>query len=79
MSAEQHRTTTYEIWRLPKVLNRTGLSRTTLYSLISKNDFPRQIRLGRDAKSRSVGWRSCDVMQWLDQQAAAAGYNVEDN
>jgi prophage regulatory protein len=77
MSAEQHGTTTYEIWRLPKVLERTGISRTKLYDLISKNDFPRQIKLGIGPKSRSVGWRSCDVMQWLDQQAVAAGYNVE--
>jgi prophage regulatory protein len=78
MSAEQHGTTTYEIWRLPKVLERTGISRTKLYELISKNDFPRQIKLGIGPKSRSVGWRSCDVMQWLDQQAVAAGYNVEE-
>lgn len=77
MSADKHSTITYEIWRLPTVLNRTGLSRTSLYSLIAKGDFPRQIKLGIGPKSRSVGWRSCDVMQWLDQQAVAAGYHVE--
>jgi len=53
--------TTITIWRLPEVLRQTGLSRSTIYEMISRGDFPRQVKLGR----RAVGWIADDVVQWI--------------
>lgn len=63
----------YEIWRRSQVLRITGLSRSSIQRRLDEGSFPAPLSLG----GRSVGWRSIDVMSWLDQQAAAAGYNVE--
>ncbi len=49
------------IWRLPAVMEHTGLSRSTIYNKISNDEFPRSINLG----SRSVGWISEEVEQWI--------------
>ena len=52
------------ILRLPEVVSRTGLSRSTIYSRISENDFPPSISLG----GRSVGWVSFEIDDWLEQK-----------
>jgi prophage regulatory protein len=52
---------TSTIWRLPKVLRHTGLSRSTIYEMIDRGDFPRQVKLGR----RAVGWIGNDVVEWI--------------
>ena len=52
---------TATIWRLPEVLRQTGLSRSTIYDMISRGDFPRQVQLGR----RAVGWMAEDVLDWI--------------
>ena len=49
------------IWRLPEVLRQTGLSRSTVYEMIARGEFPRQVQLGR----RAVGWIAEDVVQWV--------------
>ena len=49
------------ILRLNKVLDRTGLSRSTLYRKIERRTFPRQVRISE----RCVGWREGDVEGWL--------------
>ena len=49
------------IWRLPEVLRQTGLSRSTVYEMIARGDFPQQVQLGR----RAVGWIAEDVVQWI--------------
>lgn len=50
------------ILRLPAVLDRTGLSRSTLYRKIQEGTFPRQIALG----ARSAGWRESAVAEWMN-------------
>jgi len=52
---------TATIWRLPEVLRHTGLSRSTIYEMISRGDFPQQVQLGR----RAVGWIAKDVLDWI--------------
>ena len=42
------------ILRLPTVLLRTGLSRSTVYARVAQGTFPRQLSLGR---TRSAGVR----------------------
>lgn len=46
--------------RLPKVIERTGLSRSSIYALISDGLFPAPVRIGR----RAVAWRDADLEVW---------------
>ena len=46
--------------RLRKVLEVTGLGRSTVYRMMSERTFPPPLKLGR----RAVGWKSADVEQW---------------
>ena len=49
------------IFRLPEVLARTGLGRSTLYSMVERGEFVRPVRLG----VRAVGWRESDLAEWM--------------
>ena len=49
------------ILRLPAVLARTGLSRSTLYRKIEQGKSPRQIKISE----RCAGWRQSAVEEWL--------------
>lgn len=49
------------ILRLSSVLDRTGLSRSTLYRKIQLGTFPKQLRIS----ARCAGWRESDVDAWL--------------
>ena len=52
------------ILRRPKVEEIVGLSRSTIYDMISKNLFPRPIKLG----VRAVGWRESAISDWLQER-----------
>lgn len=52
------------ILRLPAVKARIGLSRSSIYLLVSKGSFPRPVSLG----ARAVGWLESDIEGWLDSQ-----------
>lgn len=54
--------------RLPAVMERTGLSRSTIYLRISKGCFPRSISLG----GRAVGWIDTEINEWVAQQIKAS-------
>lgn len=47
--------------RLKAVLERTGLSRSTLYRKVDEGRFPRQVSLS----TRCVGWRESAVNAWM--------------
>jgi len=49
------------ILRLQEVIFRTGLSRTTLYDLIAKGEFPHPISIS----TRCVGWVEGQIIDWL--------------
>jgi prophage regulatory protein len=49
------------ILRLPAVLERTGLSRSTLYRKIKAGTFPSQVAISL----RCAGWRESEVRAWL--------------
>ncbi len=40
----------------------TGLSRSTLYSMMSEGTFPASVKLGK----RAIGWRSSVIQAWVD-------------
>ena len=50
--------------RLPTVLRRTGLSRSTVYRLVAEKGFPAPVQLG----ARSVAWKVSDVSDWIDSR-----------
>ena len=49
------------IIRLPVVLDRTGLSRSTLYRKIDEGTFPRQVAIS----TRGTGWRESAINRWI--------------
>ena len=57
------------ILRLPKVVQKTGLSRATIYAYIKKNQFPAPLSLG----DRSSGWLENEVENWIDSRIALRG------
>jgi prophage regulatory protein len=49
------------ILRIKTVLERTGLSRATMYRKMQQGSFPRQIKIS----TRCAGWRESAVNAWL--------------
>jgi prophage regulatory protein len=49
------------ILRLNAVLERTGLSRATLYRKIQGGTFPKQVRIAE----RCTGWRESAINEWM--------------
>ena len=52
------------ILRITAVLERTGLSRATLYRKMKKGTFPRQLKIAE----RCVGWHESAVKEWVKNQ-----------
>ena len=57
-----------KILRLPVVLDRTGLSRSTVYLRVTEGRFPRPVSLG----ARAVGWIETEVEEWIALQIEAS-------
>jgi len=57
-----------KILRLPVVLDRTGLSRSTVYQRVTEGRFPRPVSLG----PRAVGWIETEVEEWITGQIEAS-------
>jgi prophage regulatory protein len=47
--------------RMSRLVDMIGLSRSTIWKLLSEDKFPTPIRLG----PRSIGWRIKDVEEWI--------------
>jgi prophage regulatory protein len=54
------------IVRLQTVLDRTGLSRSTIYRKIAEGTFPSQIRIS----IKGAGWRESDIDHWVADPVA---------
>ena len=61
------------IVRLPDVLARTGLARSTIYVRLAQGTFPKPVQLG----ARAVGWIEEEVDEWIRQQIAASRGEAE--
>lgn len=53
--------------RRPQVEELVGLSRSTLYEMMSRGEFPRPLRIGK----RAVAWKQSTVIEWLSQRPRA--------
>lgn len=60
------------ILRLPVVMTRTGLSRSSIYLLMSKGQFPKQVSLGE----RAVGWLESDIDRWVESRTQKSHKSV---
>jgi prophage regulatory protein len=58
----------HTILRLPAVMARTGLSRSTVYLRISQDTFPLAVTLG----GRAVGWIESEIEEWIKQRIDAS-------
>lgn len=52
--------------RLPKVIERTGLSRSSIYVMINEGRFPAPVQIGQ----RAVAWREADLVTWAASRSA---------
>ena len=67
---------TRRILRLKQVVERTGLSRSTIYDRMNPkskrydNSFPHPIKLNANATSSTgaVGWLESSIDEWIDQR-----------
>lgn len=59
------------ILRIKTVLERTGLSRSTLYRKIGQGSFPRQVAIS----TRCAGWRESAISEWMKNPMF---YSVDD-
>ena len=57
------------IIRLPEVIAKTGLSRSTIYFQISKGNFPKGVPIGDHAR----GWLNHEIDAWIEARAALRG------
>jgi len=53
-----------QVIRRPEVEALTGLSRSTIYAMISEGMFPKPVKLGK----RAVGWRESEIVAWLESR-----------
>ena len=55
------------VLRLPAVLARVGLSRSSIYRAISAGQFPKPVSLG----ARAIGFLESEIDEWLRQRVEA--------
>lgn len=60
---------TREIWRIGKVTEKTGLSRSMIYLLIQRGEFPKPRKI---VGARASGWDSLEVQPWIDARFGGA-------
>ena len=53
--------------RLPTVMRNTGLARSTIYKLISQNQFPVPVKLS----TRAVAWLQSEIETWVSSRVRA--------
>jgi prophage regulatory protein len=53
--------------RLPEVMQRVGLRRAAIYTLLREGKFPQQVRLG----ARAVAWVESEVEEWIARRIHA--------
>jgi len=57
-----------QIIKLPKVEDKTGKSRSSIYREAAAGKFPKPIKLSE----RSSGWLESEIDQWIDERIAAS-------
>lgn len=55
-----------KLLRLPQVIERTALRRSTIYEMMRAGTFPKPVKLNL----RSNGWLETEISDWLDSRIA---------
>ena len=55
---------TEQIYRLGRISEITGLSRSWIYLAMKKGEFPKPIKLGK----RAIGWPASVVEAWIQER-----------
>jgi len=66
MTSEYRISVNDRILRMPEVVSTSGLSRAQIYLLISKGEFPSQIKL--TSQGKIAGWLHSEIMTWLQSR-----------
>jgi len=64
-----------KILRLPDVLQRCGLSRSSLYAQMAEGQFPQSVKIS----TRSVGWVESDLDDWIQDRISRASPSNHNN
>ena len=59
----------FKILKLPNVMERCALSRSSIYAHIQNKKFPKPISLG----DRAVGWLETEIDSWIEARIAERG------
>ena len=59
-----HSDTDERLLTLKEVKHKTGLGSTTVYKLVKRGEFPRQVQVG----PRSVRWLQTEIDQWISRR-----------
>ena len=70
---QEGRDVTITMLRLPNVLARTGLARSTIYLRISQGTFPKPVPLG----GRAVGWVESEIDDWLNARLSHCRNSID--
>ncbi|UVI39238.1 helix-turn-helix transcriptional regulator [Qipengyuania spongiae] len=54
--------------RFPVVIERTGLSRSTIYEMMDREEFPRPVKIG----ARAVAWPADRLDAWMAERMESA-------
>ena len=57
-----------QIYRLDRIKEITGLSRSWIYLAMKKGEFPEPIKLGK----RAIGWPSSVIEEWIKEKLNAS-------
>ena len=57
--------------RIDQVLEVVGVSKSVLYEMIGRNEFPRPVRISL----RAVGWHQWEIDDWLESLPPATEEN----
>lgn len=61
------------VLRIPDVVRRTGISRTTIWRLERNGGFPQRLRLGPN----SVGWSDEEIQKWIEERPRGMARQVD--
>jgi prophage regulatory protein len=59
--------------QLSDALQRCGLSRSSLYSQVAEDKFPKPVKIS----TRSVGWVESDLDDWIQSRISLAGQPID--
>lgn len=59
---------TEQFLRLPDVVQRTGYSKSRVYALAAKGEFPKQVQIGQ----RASAWLASEIDAWIASRINAS-------